>query len=264
MSKMQRYIDENGAANGLAVIFTNNYEDPPAFNYKTGRKLSALEECHQDGNEMEKTFSTFGFACLRKENYSAAEIRSAIIEMRDCVYPPISNYKCLAVVFSGHGEESVVLGSDGKPVSIEDDLIGPLQPTELHEMRRVPKLFFIDACRGDLKMTPAVKSKGNGPELGGYFVAYSTTMGYKAYTHGETSKWMPRVAERLRSLDESVQNIVAEITEEMRNDPHDMQCPEYTGSCQPVYLHRLYLLQNYDETDGGAGKLTLHAFNIFS
>ena len=149
---------------------------------------------------------------------------------------------------SGHGEEDYVLGRDGNPVSIESDMIGPLQPSELPTMRTVPKLFFIDACRGNLKMVPATKAKGDGVEMGGYFIAYSTTKGYKSYTHGERSKWMPLVAQRLTlSSDKCVQEIIAEIAEEMRNDPHDMQCPDYTGSCQPVYLHQL----QYEDTDGG-------------
>lgn len=106
-------------------------------------------------------------------------------------------------------------------------------------MGTTPKLFFIDACRGKMTMFPAVKSKGSGIEKGGYFVAYSTTLGYRSYTHSHQSKWMPLVACCLRSSDQSVQDIVAEIAHELREDLTDMQCPEYIGQCQPVYLHRL-------------------------
>ena len=173
-------------------------------------------------------------------NCTAAQIIRIFEQMGRSEYPP--SYKCLAVVFSGHGEENVLFGSDGKIVKIEEEVIGPLQPSELPTMRTVPKLFFIDACRGEMTMIPAVKSKGSpraGFEKGGYFVAYSTTRGYRSYTCGEKSKWMPKIAHQLRSSDQSVQDIVAEIAKELRKDIKDMQCPEYMGSCQPVYLHQL-------------------------
>ena len=235
-SEVEQMIADHPAANGLVVVLTNDYNDPSILRVK----LNPLKECHEDGVEMKKTFSdNFRFACLWKKNSTAIEIIRVIAQMSRCEYPPC--YKCLAVVFSGHGEENVLFGSDGKKISIEEELIGPLQPSELPNMRTTPKLFFIDACRGKMTMIPAVKSKGSpeGIEKGGYFIAYSTTLGYRSYTRGEKSKWMPMVAQRLRSSDQSVQDIVAEIASELREDMTDMMCPEYVGQCQPVYLHRL-------------------------
>ena len=61
---------------------------------------------------------------------------------------------------------------------------------------------------------------------------------------------MPLVAQRLRSSasDKCVQEIVAEIAGEMRNDLQNMQCPVYEGyGCQPVYLRQLQC----EDTDGG-------------
>lgn len=233
VSEVQQCIDDHPNANGLVLIFTNDYNEP-----LSGCKLEALAECHKDGGEMKKTFcNVFGFACLWKQNCTAARTTRLLEHMGNCEYPP--SYKCLAVVFSGHGEENVLLGCDGKHISVQEDVIGPLQPSELPQMRDIPKLFFIDACRGRRKMVPAVKSKGSGVEKGGYLVAYSTTLGYRSYTYGEKSKWMPKVAHKLRSSNKSVQDIVAEVAKELRMDTNDMQSPEYVGSCEPVFLHQL-------------------------
>ena len=250
VSEVQQCINEHPNANGLVVIFTNDYKD--TIPSDSADKLEALEECHTDGLEMKKTFcDDFGFACLWKKNCTAAQTSRVMELMGRCVYLP--SYKCLAVVFSGHGKANVLLGNDGNVISIEEEVIGPLQPGELPQMRKVPKLVFIDACRGEQEM-PAWKNKEprkremitrekkmgpRGVAKGGCFVAYATTLGYRTFTCGNRSRWLPRVAHKLKISDECVQEIVAEVCEELRMDTNDVQCPVYEGSCGPVYLHQL-------------------------
>lgn len=115
-SEVEQCLADHPSANGLAVILTNDYKDPSILCGST--KFVPLEECHEDGDEMKKTFSdTFGFACLWKKNCTAIEIIRVIVQMGRCEYP--SCYKCLVVVFSGHGKENVLFGNDGKDVDIE-------------------------------------------------------------------------------------------------------------------------------------------------
>ena len=206
------------------VIVTNDY---------TGE----MNECHDDGEEMRKTFEdTFKFACVWKKNLTAVEITKLLECVGKCDYLP--SYKCIAVAFSGHGGEGTLIGNDKKPVYVEEHVLGPLQPGKMLNMEKVPRLFFFDACQGDYEMV-FEKTKGGlkGIEKGKYVAMYATMEGYKAYVKAE---WMRKIAEKLRKDDDSVQNIAAKVIEELTDDnPNPVQRPKCNYACGPVCLKKM-------------------------
>ena len=216
-----------------------------------------MKECHEDGEEMRKTFEdTFKFACLWKKNLTALEITKLLECVGKCDYLP--SYQCIAVAFSGHGGKGTLKGNDGKFVSVKEDFLGPLQPGEMPNMRKVPKLFFIDACQGDYKMVFA-KSKGEREDVeeGQYIAMYATMRGYKAYTH---TKWMQKIAKKLRDDNDSVPNIASKVAKEVtEEDPSPVQRPEcrdtYSGG--PVCLKEICKLHTTTQ-----GALCIHTLII--
>ena len=207
-------------APGLAVIITNDYSNSP---------LSTLKGTTADGNKMEKAFRDFfNFDCLRAKNLSGDDIRDLIAKTTHC--PSVRTKKCIVFVFSGHGggydSGGFIYGEVDKDdeVNINDDILLAFDPQMAPGLENVPKLFFIDACRGteDTKTSgmgksggkgaPQEASKGGGdasgvdsgdfrPVSGGYIIGYATMSGYKSYLRSDSeagSVWMPLLADELQ------------------------------------------------------------------
>ena len=180
---------------------------------------------------MMKTFKdTFKFACLRKKNRTSSAMKKLLADVGKCKY---RSYKCIAVVFSGHGGEGILKGNDGINVSVEEEWLGPLQMTD------VPKLFFINACRGSLEL----KSLGEGSKKNkiNSLVMYATIEGHTVYVD---AKWMQKIAKKLRDENDSVQNIASDVIDELE-DWKLQQWPEYKSSCRRVNLHKMCKLQQH-------------------
>ena len=217
------------------MILTNDYE--------SSKDLYTLKACHKDGDEIEETFAkTFGFACFRKYNATSSETKAVLKAVGNSNYPATRHYKCITVAFSGHGTaKDAVVANDGKNVDIYEHFLGPLQKGQLNN---VPKLFFFDACRGSLDMKRLRWQKSPGPEEGGYVLAYATMDGYLAYAGRGQSKWMPKVAQKLRDLPQNgaktVQDVVGKVIKEFRENPDlKYQCPEIIDTYGPVYLSEI-------------------------
>ena len=85
-----------------------------------------------------------------------------------------------------------------------------------------------------------------GIERGNYIIAYATMKDYMAYEGENGSKWMVPLAEQLRQCSKSVQEILSDVTGQVRNDPNLYQNPAYDTTCGTVYL--------YPGISGGLGK----------
>ena len=150
------------------------------------------------------------FRCLRLTNLPTDSITTLVASIASST--SLKEYKCIAFCFSGHGgANGVIYGQDNSQYSslnITDKILRPFDPQEVPDLRNIPKLFFIDACRGSLResgegneLVPR-QYKGKLDELlGGYIIGYSTMPGYKSWLRGEEkvgSIWMPVLAEMLQ------------------------------------------------------------------
>ena len=222
---------------GLAVIVTNEYEEVPRGH---------LPGMKKDGRAMENAFGSLGFATLWKPNISSEEMKvlmkSVVKYFQD--NPPPTHY-VVAFVFSGHGDEGDLLfGEDNRQIHLDREIVRPL--AEEHELGIIPKLFFIDACRGENELKPVVKLKRKSArELitaeGNYYLAYSTIPKYVAYTKEDPnsgSAWMQILAKNLQERSESVSDIVETTNDELWKmyETH----PEIRNWQQPESVSRLH------------------------
>ena len=230
---------------GLAVIVTNEYNNYP------DDQLPGMET---DGQAMEDAFESLGFATLWKRNISSEDmkvlVKSVVKYFQD--NPPTEHY-VVAFVFSGHGNEGDLLyGEDGRNVHLNSEIVEPLAAE--HAIGNIPKLFFIDACRGESELKPVVRlRRKSARELitakGNYYVAYSTIPKHVAYASDDPnsgSPWMQILAKNLKESEESISNIMETTSKELwgmyENDP-SINIAQQTETvsrlhCGPVYLRQ--------------------------
>ena len=216
---LRQSIDRRRAANGLAIIIANE----EGFNPDHER----LEGARKDLTSMKETFELLRFATLPIFNASKEQILSAVqAAAKYKEYPP--SYKRIAFVFSGHGDESHIYCHDGPIVT--DDVYRPLQPINAPHLADIPKLFFIDACRGTMQ-DKGVVARGQTvsprkPSYGNYVLAYSTMPSMQAYeTASDGGLWMHILSKQLQTSRKSVLDVLTEVNKELlevfRLRPHD-------------------------------------------
>lgn len=140
-------------ARGLAIIVTNDYNGTS----------SPLPHTHDDGREMEKVFNELKFVTHWERNVTRIQHQQIIDGITESDHPYSNGYyKCITYVFSGHGgEEGSLSLQDGGVVNLVKDVIEKLSELRL---AHIPKLFFIDACRGSEEVTLVNETKYAGPE----------------------------------------------------------------------------------------------------
>ncbi|XP_041364768.1 caspase-3-like [Gigantopelta aegis] len=112
---------------------------------------------------------------------------------------------CFACVILSHGEEGTVYGTDG-PVEIKD-LVEPFKGHNCPSLAGKPKLFFIQACRGQsfdkgVTVCDALGGKGGSlpmepvtyriPTEADFLMAYSVVPGYFSWRNSTHGSWFIR------------------------------------------------------------------------
>ena len=184
---------------------------------------------------MKKTFQFLNYVIYRLQNEAAtkANIQALLKEVSNDlqIYDKTNTEnKVIAFAFSGHGtsrdKRMKIVTNDGKELDIEDEIVLPL--TRHKAVREIPKLFFLDACRGserlrnkkeggailvpkgDFKLE--LTEKGIATSSGNYRIDYATIPGHVSYADDrEGSMWMPVMARALRERNDTVQNIAADV-----------------------------------------------------
>ena len=233
-------------ANGLALIITNDYSD--------AHELVTLTGTNEDGERMHQAFQQLKFATHWESNVSSSRLEQLIYDAtRYEYYDQLRNYKCIAFVFSGHGcKKEHIYMQFGETVNVVDSIVMPFLPKSARKIGSLPKLFFIDACRGRENIDPVVVPRGSGKEVepkavergvtemqdslvapeGNYLIAYSTMPEHKSYELlGKGGIWMTTLAEKICTSHDSIEDILATVSGEMMeryqaaNQP-PMQQPE--------------------------------------
>jgi TPR repeat protein len=88
--------------------------------------------------------------------------------------------ECVFVYFSGHGNSKGILGSDDETLAL-GDLASLLRPPQARQLVDVPKLVFIDACRGRQRDDGASKSTESFPSTADFLFGYATAPDHVAY-----------------------------------------------------------------------------------
>lgn len=97
-----------------------------------------------DISNVYKAFHFIDFHCLLVQNVTVRQLRRL---MHDIANKNHSEFDCFACVLLSHGEEGQIFATDGL-VRI-DDLLAPFKGDVCGSLAGKPKLFFIQACRGN-------------------------------------------------------------------------------------------------------------------
>ena len=260
-------LRQQPSAFGFALIISNDYVGISS--------LPPLWGTEKDAEAMRDAFAHLNIVVLWKKNLSLEAMLQSVRETTECRKNP-EKCVCIAFVFSGHGYDSRQLYTqDEKKVDIER-IITEFYPKNAAHIGNVPKLFFIDVCRGSQEVEPVAVPKGAGqgvpetqkmpaaaepaalaldrgatvslsqlvPGEGNYLIAYSTMPDYKAYEMtGRGGIWMTTVARKLRSSRASIDDVLTEVNQEMLKKFQEgkwdrMQQPEKVSTLnRKVFLH---------------------------
>ena len=165
--------------------------------------------------------------------------------------------KVIIFAFSGHGcckgEIEYLYTNDGETVDFQDEIVFPL--TKHRGVKHIPKLFFVDACRGGEILTKGAAvtapdeqvaksnvyfEKGVQHVEGNYYIAYATIPHHVSYASAGGSRWMPKLAKALTKSD-SFQHIAAKVMAEVNREVSDkkQQCESVNRlNTGPLYLNK--------------------------
>ena len=226
-------------ANGLAIIIGNEFSCKPEHEPLSGpiRDLEAARDA----------FESMKFTTVPIRNASAREIIDIVQAASLYTYP--SCCRRLAFVFSGHGDATYIYAHDS-PVHLQTCVFDPWMPKKTPTLAHMPKLFFLDACRGDAvdqgiftPSGPVPKGAGRVPSVGNYLLANSTLPTMKAFEKPFAGGyWMQHLARELqldRNIGQSLTDILVRVNHlvvtEMQNY-ENIQQPVYESTlCESIY-----------------------------
>ncbi|XP_034039541.1 caspase-8 [Thalassophryne amazonica] len=122
------------------------------FNNETFVTLSKRRGSDEDAKALEKVFSWLGFTIQMHKNLTAKAMRHQLEELGKRKF---SNDDALVVCVLSHGELSCVFGTDGEKVFLQE-LTQPFTSGRAPTLVKKPKLFFIQACQGDMYQKGAI------------------------------------------------------------------------------------------------------------
>ena len=217
-----------------------------ASNYKDNKNPKIhLEEAVNDVQEMKKIFEKAEInydvvPLLNKEankDWILALVRQLSQYLKTYVSKPKNvvkiKEKTLVFAFAGHGDSNDMLHTDEEKVTDILSLGDIMKYFVDHpDLQDIPKLFFIDACRG--KRVISRDKPGPAPcyEVGNFLIARSTILDFCAY---DTNSWMRKLAEKI-SEDSSkhLALMLDEVTAEVRLNTAE------ENARQPEYVSRLW------------------------
>ena len=197
--------------------------------------MTPLPGTANDAEAMMQTFDRLNYVVYKLENQTKAEITAEIkkvsASLKTCsMSREEAEEKVIVFAFSGHGttEDNIekIYANDGGTLQLKDEIIFPL--TAPSGVEYVPKLFLIDACRGDQTLTEkggATAQAKNIPTTntgfvrklprrieGNYYIAYATVPHHVSWGGSSGSLWMPKLARALwDEKDEPFQIIASKV-----------------------------------------------------
>ena len=216
---------------GIAIIVNCDYNDTQ----------SPLVGTNEDAKEMETTSDVLGFHTITLRNPAQSEIKTKIqkissaLPLLEEVNPDI--FRAIVFVFSGHSSDSdTIFSQDEKELNLMTDIVHPL--IGHRQIKHIPKLFFIDACRGNERLKQAYYSKGPIEKEANFRIDYATVRRHVSYMEDSKSVWLHTLAYELRTKNDSVQNIVATVNKKVF-DRRQRQQGETVDRLNvgPLYLH---------------------------
>ena len=187
--------------------------------------MTSLNATNTDADEMKTTFEQFDYDIHQLKNGEAT--KHAVITLLEQISNYLSRYsggkhnkggrrKVVIFAFSGHGtshgtNQDQIKTQDGELLFLMEEVVYPL--VRQSAVKRIPKLFIIDACRGSDHLEHRRIGKGVVEVETNYRIDYATIPGHVSFASGNESMWMPQLARLLREEDDTYSNIVDRVNE---------------------------------------------------
>ena len=245
---------------GLAVIIGNSYTRQQ--DTQSHKKLQPLNGPRTDTERMKDAFDYLKFTTVVKHDLTHEKSVSLLKSLAQFHYP--KHCERFVFTFSGHGGDGFICCDDGEIIKISE-IVAEISPKSgNHSLAGIARLFFFDACRGDL-VDQGFVARGGGkewrskiPSTGDVLVAYATTEGYKAFEKFGGGLWTSILAKKLVTSTKSIYDILTEVNGELiaqmrtENAP-GFQQPELVGKLNDI----ICLLKE-------SGKIFLHEIVWYS
>ncbi|XP_044514484.1 caspase-14 [Gracilinanus agilis] len=182
-----------------------------------------------DVQALEKMFKTLDFKNTVKRNLPAKGFWEELEKFRDDMDQMKDPVSCCFVVLMAHGEEGILQGVDGNTIRLEE-LFCMLTNKNCRALRGKPKVFIVQACRGDQKDAgEVVKPNSTGgdvlltterppklPTFSDSLHVYATVEGYIAYRHEEDgSFFIQTLTDVFANMKGNILDLLTEVTRRM-------------------------------------------------
>ena len=167
------------------------------------KQMDDRQGSKHDVRKVQEQFQALGFKVTTKENLTKSELMKELDAMASEDH---SRYDCFVLWLTSHGDKDLVYGTDGEVVLIETvrDLFSN---SSCRSLDGKPKVFFIQACRGDrdefvvsdgpnsapqksLRLSEGAKPANQVSHCRAHFLeAYSAVDGFYSYRNEESGSY---------------------------------------------------------------------------
>lgn len=172
---------------GFALIINNQKFE--ATN-KTNVVLNERRGSEADLRNLKDLWESLGFIVEKHENLKAHQMCEVVYKMVDKINENQSS-SCFVCCIMTHGAMGQIYGSDSNVVDIKH-ITDKFKEANCPALAGKPKLFFIQACRGNLQLTGRTPLAGNGGSS-------NTATGVTPTTANATSAAIPQQMQGLDS-----------------------------------------------------------------
>ncbi|XP_064457809.1 caspase-3-like isoform X2 [Ornithodoros turicata] len=170
---------------GTCVIFNNK-----SFDHSTG--LNERRGTDEDAAQLYCLFREMDFEVRVHQDFSWRDIISTLEKLGKEDH---SQNDCFVCCMLSHGDNDILYGKDGKFAT--ESIFAPFRGDVCKSLVGKPKLFFIQACRGDrlddgvtvLDTTDAVSRVYKVPSQADFLTCYSTVAGYYSWRNTIQGSW---------------------------------------------------------------------------
>ncbi|CAE1150942.1 CASP8 [Acanthosepion pharaonis] len=144
-----------------------------------------------DKDTLKKVFERFYFKVIVVENLEKAEMEKNFKEIASKDH---KEYNCFVCCILSHGKEGGIFGVDGELLTFKM-LTLPFKPNNCPSLNGKPKLFFIQACQGQIYQSGTEDYETDGakapliPNEADFLMAYATVHGYVSFRSMSKGSW---------------------------------------------------------------------------
>ncbi|XP_077999705.1 caspase-7-like [Glandiceps talaboti] len=185
---LEDQYDMSHPKRGYAIIINNKEFEP-------GTRMGTRNGTDVDAQRLADSFTKLGFEIKMYKDMTIRKMK-AIMQIQAC--DDHTDKDCIAVAILSHGDEDEVAATDGYIPTKE--LIEQLRGDKCKTLIGKPKLFFIQACRGQKYDEGAVLHNGKDetdaapriqriPLEADFLICYSTVPGYYSWRNVGNGSW---------------------------------------------------------------------------